>query len=185
MPTLFPRQTVEWKLEEPAAFRRLTLSLVGMAIVTGVTIRLLRALVLTRVGPSWGWLAGAFALLAILLCLATAAHLSNYPVRQWLWRAPAFAAAEAITEMVTSLALIALHLEAWGTTRADFEDWPRISAYTFYFRLIFVLGFALALAAVVQAVRYVLLRNEDRAGTVAAVHEEAERVAEEEQAQER
>lgn len=185
MPTLFPRQTVEWKLEEPAAFRRLTLSLVEMAVITGVVIRLLRALVLTRAGPSMWWLGGAFALLAVLLCLAATAHLSNYPVRQWLWRAPAFAAAEALAEMVTSLALIALHREAMGTTRADFADWPRLAAYTIFFRLVVVVGFALALAAVVQAVRYVLLRLEDRAGTVAAVHEEAERVSEEEQAQER
>ena len=181
MPSLFPRHTVEWKLEEPAAFRRLTLSLVEMAIITGIVIRLLRALALTRVGPSWGWLAGAFVLLAVLLFLAATAHLSNYPVRQWLWRAPAFAAAEALTEMVTSLVLIALHREAWGTTRADFHDWPRMAAFTFLFRLLVVVGFAAALAGVVQVVRYFLLRHEHRAGTVAAVHEEAERVAEEEE----
>ena len=183
MPTLFPRDTVEWKLEEPASFRRLTLSLVELAVLTGIVLRLLRALVLTRVGPSWGVLAGAFALLAVVLCLAVAAHLGNYPVRQWLWRAPAFAALEGAAEMATSLALIALQREAWGTTRADFHDWPMMAGYTFLFRLLVVVGFALALAAVVQAVRYVLLRHEHRGSTVAAVHEESERLAEAEHAQ--
>ena len=150
MSSLFPRHSVEWKLEEPPAFRRLTLSLVEMAVLTGLVVRLLRSIILTSVGPSW-WLVGSvLALLAVVLCLAATAHLSNYPVRQWVWRAPAFAAAEALTEMVVSLGLIAVHRESWGTTRADFHDWPRISAYTFIFRLIVVCVFAVLLAGVVQ-----------------------------------
>ena len=43
MTTFFPRQSVEWHLEEPAAFRRLSLSLVEMALATGIVLRLLRA----------------------------------------------------------------------------------------------------------------------------------------------
>ena len=36
MPSFFPRNTVEWHIEEPRAFRRFSYSLVEMAIVTGV-----------------------------------------------------------------------------------------------------------------------------------------------------
>ena len=47
--TLFPRSTMEVRLEEPAAFRRFTHSMVETAIVTGVAIRLYRALVENQV----------------------------------------------------------------------------------------------------------------------------------------
>ena len=62
MTNFFPRQTVAWKLEEPPAFRRLTLSVVEMAVLTGVVLRLLRSIALTQ-GPadSWIYLGGAFA----------------------------------------------------------------------------------------------------------------------------
>jgi hypothetical protein len=172
MPSLFPRQTVEWKLEEPASFRRLTLSLVETALLTGVVLRLLRVLLRAQVGASWMSLAAYVVALAVVLCLAATAHLSNYPVRQWVWRAPAFAALAAAAEMTISLALIALHREQWGTGRADFHDWPKMAAWTLLFRIAAVGVFALALAAVVQTVRFVLVKREHRESTLAAVHEE-------------
>ena len=46
MSSFFPRNTVEWRLEEPAAFRRLSLSLVEMALLAGIVLRVLRALTL-------------------------------------------------------------------------------------------------------------------------------------------
>lgn len=184
MPTFFPRHTVEWKLEEPASFRRLTLSLVEMAVVTGVVLRLLRALIFARMGPSWALLYGTYALLAIVLCLMATAHLSNYPVRQWLWRAPAFVGIEVAAEMVVSLVLIALNREMVGTARAHFHDWPVLAVRTLFYRFSAVAIFAVALAAVVQVVRYFLLRAEHRAGTVAAVHEERERIEAEHEAAE-
>ena len=176
MSSLFPRHTVEWKLEEPAAFRRLTLSLVEMAIITGVVVRLLRAIVLGWVGPSWWWVGSTYALLAVVLCLSAAAHLSNYPVRQWFWRVPAFVGVEVLTEMMVSLVLMALHREAMGTAQAHYHDWPTMALSTLKWRLTIVISFALVLAAVVQTVRYFLLRHEHRAGTVAAIHEEVERI---------
>ncbi|MFL5577503.1 MAG: hypothetical protein ACJ79S_16225 [Gemmatimonadaceae bacterium] len=172
MPTLFPRHSVDWKIEEPASFRRLTLSLVETALLTGVVLRLLRVLLRAEVGASWLSLAVYVVTIAVVLCLAATAHLSNYPVRQWLWRAPAFAALATAAEMVLSLALIALHREQWGTGRADFHDWPTMAAYTLLFRLAAVCVFALALAAVVQTVRFFLVRHEHRESTLAAVHEE-------------
>jgi hypothetical protein len=44
MSSFFPRHSVEWRLEEPQAFRRLSLSLVEMALLAGVILLLLRAL---------------------------------------------------------------------------------------------------------------------------------------------
>ena len=177
MPTLFPRHTVEWKLEEPASFRRLTLSLVEMAVLTDLVLRPLRVLLLSRLGPgSWLALGGGYALIAILLCLAATAHLSNYPVRQWLWRAPAFVGIEVAAEMVMSLVLIAFQREMIGSARANYHDWPVMAVRTLYYRFAAIALFVLALAAVVQVVRYFLLRHEHRAGTVAAVHEERERI---------
>ena len=173
MSAFFPRHSVAWKLEEPAAFRRLSLSLVEMAAVTGVVLRLLRPLILARAGASWAMVGGFYALIAVLICLMATAHLGNYPVRQWAWRAPAFVGVEVAAEMLTSLALIALHRETIGAAAlADFHDWPAMALRTLIYRFSVVASFALALAGVVQLVRYLLLRHEHRGHTVTAVHEE-------------
>jgi hypothetical protein len=173
MPDFFPRHSVAWKLEEPAAFRRLSLSLVEMAAITGVVLRLLRPLVLARAGTSWAMVGAFYAGIAVLICLMATAHLGNYPVRQWLWRAPAFVGIEVAAEMLTSLVLIALRRETLGATAlADFHDWPAMAVRTLIYRFGVVATFALALAGVVQLVRYLLLRHEHRDHTVAAVHEE-------------
>lgn len=53
MPSFFPQTTIEWHVEEPAAFRRLSLSLAEMALITGIVIRLLRALSFAYWRASW------------------------------------------------------------------------------------------------------------------------------------
>ena len=128
MPTFFPRATVEWRLEEPPAFRRLSLSLVEMAAITGIVLRLLRALAFTHGRASWLYYGVVFVAGTLLLVGMTTAHLANFPVRAWAWRAPAFAAVEVAGEMATSLLLIALRREPEGTARADFHDWPSMAA---------------------------------------------------------
>jgi len=45
MPNFFPIQTSELKFEEPKAFRRFSFSLIEMALVTGVLLRVYRVLV--------------------------------------------------------------------------------------------------------------------------------------------
>lgn len=173
MPDFFPRHSVAWKLEEPAAFRRLSLSLVEMAAITGVVLRLLRPLVLTRIGASWAMVGAFYAVVAVLLCLMATTHLGNYPVRQWLWRVPAFVGVEVAAEMLTSLLLIAARRETLGATAlADFHDWPAMAVRTLLYRSGVLFSFALALAGVVQLVRYALLKHEHRGHTVAAVHDE-------------
>lgn len=171
MANYFPRQTVVWKVQETPAFRRLTLSLVEMALVTGVLLRVYRALAYARAPQgSWLYLGGAIALGTLFLCAMATLHLGNYPVRHWVWRAPAFAALEAVAEALTSLVLVAVRRERIGTGVASYGDWPMLASQTLLFRILAVGLFALVLAGVVQVVRYTLLRREHRAHTAAAIH---------------
>ena len=186
MPAFFPRHTISWKaIEEPPAIRRLTLSLVEMAVITGVVLRVARAVAFTR-GPSesWVYFGSMIALGVVFLCAMATLHLGNYTLRQWVWRAPAFAAIEAATESLVSLGLIALGREPMGSERASFGDWLGMSLSTFTWRPALVLSFALALSGVVQLVRYLLLRRDHRVSTAEAVHHEAERQEAERRAEE-
>ena len=172
MTPFFPNTTVEFKIEEPRAFRVFSRSIVEMAIVTGVLLRLYRALAMTA-GPttSWWYFGLTFALgLLFILTMATL-HLGNFPLHRWLWRAPVFALIEAGTESLTSLALIFAHREPMGSDRAHPHDWFEIAARTFLWRVVVICAFALLLAGVVQFVRYLLLRRDHRLHTAVAVHE--------------
>jgi hypothetical protein len=173
MAPYFPRHTADWKIQEPPALRRFSMSIVEMAIVTGVLLRLYRALALTT-GPtgSWVYLGTTFVLGSFFFFGMATLHLGNYPLRHWLWRAPVFAAIEATVESLTSLGLILAHREPMGSERAHLHEWAGITASIFFWRLVGVAIFALVLAGVVQFVRYLLLRHENRVHTAVAVHEE-------------
>ena len=128
MPTAFPRNTVEWHLEEPAAFRRLSLSLVEMGLLTGIVLRLLRAFAFTHGRASVIVSIGAVVIWGLILVGMATAHLANFPIRRWSWRAPLFALVETGGEMITSLLLIWLGREPDGTARAHFHHWPSMAA---------------------------------------------------------
>ena len=102
MPTFFPRQTIELRLEEPKAFRRFSFSLVEMAIVTGILVRIYRVLILTHGSNHWIYLAGVSIVGVLFLLGMLTAHLANYPLHQYVWRAPMFAVVEVAAEMATS-----------------------------------------------------------------------------------
>lgn len=153
MSTFFPRQSIEWRLEEPAVFRRLSLSLVEMALITGIVLRLVRVVTFTHARESVLHFGGAIALWAVLLIGMTTAHLANYPLRRWFWRAPAFGLAVAAGEMATSLLLIALHREPNGTARADFSDWPSLAARALLHAELTICLWVLLLAGVIVVVR--------------------------------
>jgi hypothetical protein len=153
MSSFFPRQTVEWRVEEPAAFRRLSLSLVEMALLTGIVLRVLRALAFTHGRVSWLFYGFVFVVGTLVLLGMTTAHLANFPVRAWLWRAPVFALVEVIGEMTTSLLLIALRREPEGTSRADFHDWPSMSMRALLQSELTICLWALLLAAAIIFVR--------------------------------
>ncbi len=114
MPNFFPRQSVEWHVEEPAAFRRLSLSLVEMALATGIVLRLLRAFAFTHGRASLLLTVGAVFLWGLILVGMATAHLANYPIQRWAWRAPLFALVETAGEMATSLLLISLRPRGRG-----------------------------------------------------------------------
>lgn len=173
MPPFFPQVTGTFKLEEPPALRRFSMSIVGMAVVVGVLLRLYWAVVITE-GPNDSLLfAGAmFAVRLVALFGAVALHLGNFTLRHWIWRAPAFAAIEAVAESLTALALIAVNREPMGSARATFADWPSLAAGTLFWRVVAVVAFAALLAGVVQLVRYALLKRAHRGHTVSAVHHE-------------
>ena len=170
MNAYFPRHTTEWQLEEPAALRKLTLSLVEMALIAGVAIRLIRSIALTY----GGWFAlGAFALCVIILFGLLAAHLANYTIRTWLWRAPVFALIEAAAEITTSALLIAVGREPLGSQeRADFGDLSESAIQLIVGRLGIVCIFAAILAGVVYVVRLYLIKRERTASAAEAVRAE-------------
>jgi hypothetical protein len=159
MSTFFPKTTAQWHLEEPTVIRRFTLSLVEMAVLTGVTLRLYRALVSTQTSGSWVWFV-ALCFGILLLCAMATAHLANYPVQRWVWRAPLFVLIEVAAESLTSLLLIFVGREPSGTARAVWSDWLPLAGTTLWTRMVIVCGWALVLAFVVFVVRRTILREE-------------------------
>ena len=168
MPSFFPRQTSEIRFEEPKAFRRFSRSLVEMAIVTGVLIRVFRLLILTHGSNNWLYLGGSFAVGMILLLGLLTAHLANYPLHQSLWRAPLFAAIEVAAEMATSALLTALGREANGTDRAHWDDWVGMGLNALLTRGLAIVLWGLILAAVVSFVRRTIVHEDDEPDEVAA-----------------
>jgi len=164
MSTFFPRHSVEWRLEEPAAFRRLSISLVEMALLTGIVLRLLRALTFTHGRASWLFYGAAFLVGLLVLLGMTTAHLANWTLRSWVWRAPLFALVEVAGGMATSLLLIALRREPEGAVRAEFHDWPSMALRAFLQSELSICLWAALLAGVIMFVR--------RSGIAEGVEEE-------------
>jgi hypothetical protein len=159
MSSFFPKHTTQWHFEEPTVLRRFSLSIVEMALLTGVAMRLYRAVVTTQSSGSWLWFAG-FAGGILLLCAMATLHLANYPLHRWVWRAPLFVAIEVVAEAITSLVLIALHREPTGTARAEFGDWLPMMWNALLTRGLIVLTWTLVLAGVIWLVRHTILREE-------------------------
>lgn len=153
MNAFFPRNTAAFRVEEATSWRRISRTLPLIAALTGIVVRVYRALSLTY-GPRTNLLYVGVALgvgLVILLAGATV-HLGNYTWRRWTWRAPLFWLVEVAAESITSLLLIAIGIEALGSTRAVMRDWPGMLPGLLLWRGIVILGFTLVLALVVQLV---------------------------------
>lgn len=160
MSDFFPLHTATMRIEEPKAFRRFSLSLVEMALITGVLVRVYRSLVLTHGSNNFGYIAATMTLALVFIVFMATAHLANYPLQRWLWRAPAFAGLEVVGEMATSLLLIWLSREPNGTVRAHFDDWPSMAMRAALYRGAIVLVWSLILAAIVQVVRNRFIKEE-------------------------
>jgi len=152
----------EWDLEEPESFKKIARSPVELAAITGVLIRLFRALILTH-GPvdSWAYLGAALAAGAIFLFTMATLHLGRFPLKEWPWRAALFAIVETAAEMGTSLLLIAMHREPWGTVRAEYPDWQPMAVGVLFWRLVTVTLFALLLGGTMHLVRTKLMPEAD------------------------
>jgi uncharacterized protein YggT (Ycf19 family) len=155
-------KTSEWDLEEPAAFQRIARSPVELAVLTGVVIRLFRAVVLTRGNINSSYLAASLVLGTIFLLGMATLHLGRFPVREWPWRAPLFAIFETVGEMAVSLVLISLHREPWGTARAEFMDWQPMAVGVLFWRIVAVGVWAILLGLTVQFVRGRVLKETGR-----------------------
>lgn len=177
----FPRKTIAWGVvEDPTAVRRLSNSLPEMALLTGVVLRLYRAYVLSHGSPESGlWVGSTLVLGAVLLLVMLTAHLANYTVRHWWWRAPLFAALEAGTEIMMSLALTTLGLEKIGSGVAELSDWLPGAAQVLAWRVVLIIPFTVLLAIVVTIVRRLLLSHENRTSTAQRVSEARRAVVEE------
>lgn len=158
MPAYFPRHTIEMRLEEARSFRRLSFNLVEMALLTGIVGRFYRSVVLTHgSGSSWVVVVGTLVLGFAFIFSMTAAHLANYPLRKWVWRAPLFALVMVVGEMATSLLLIGVGREPLGTARAGFNDWVGMALSTLWTREVVVCVWALVLAVIVTLARRTML----------------------------
>ena len=152
----------EWDLEEPAAFARVARSPVELALITGVVIRLFRAVVLTHGNATTSYLGAALVLGSLFLLGMATLHLGRFPVREWPWRAPLFAVFETAGEMIVSLGLIALHREPWGTARAEFVDWQAMATGVVFWRVLGVSVWALLLGVTVSFIRGRVLKETGR-----------------------
>ncbi|HEY4303814.1 MAG TPA: hypothetical protein VGM82_05070 [Gemmatimonadaceae bacterium] len=161
MPSFFPRHTVELRIEEPQAFRKLSYKLVEMAIATGVLWRIYRVLAFTHGTNNWLYAAVVITFAAVFLVGMLTAHLANYPLHQYLWRAPAFAGIEVLAEMATSALLLAVGLEANGSVRAHWDDWPGMALNAVLVRGLIFIGWGLILAGVVKLVQRVGVQEDD------------------------
>lgn len=149
----FPLETLEWRALEPTTLRRLSISLVFMALFAGVVLRLVRLASLHQTGLMvlLSWIVG-LALLATFVTL----HLGNYPLRQWVWRAPAFALVQTAASLVTSALFVAMGMERLGSTSMGWGQLRMDVLPTLTRNMLAVCAFALILAAGVTIVRRVL-----------------------------
>ena len=152
----------EWDFEEPAAFTRIARSPVELAVITGVVIRLFRAVVLTHGTATSSYLVASLVLGTLFLLGMATLHLGRFPVREWPWRAPVFAIFETAGEMLVSLVLIALHREPWGTARAEFVDWQAMATGVVFWRVLGVSVWALLLGGTVSFIRGRVLKETGR-----------------------
>ena len=132
-----------------------------MAIVTGVLVRVFRLLVLTHGSNNWLYFGGTFALGMIVLLGMLTAHLANYPLHQYFWRAPTFALIEVASEMTVSALLIAAGREPNGTVLAHWDDWVGMGLNALLIRGIAIVVWGLILAGVVQLVRRTIVHEDD------------------------
>lgn len=162
MVRFFPERAIVWTDHELAWLRRWTLHPAGIGLATGVVIRCLNAVVMADGSSNARWTIVAvwYVIAVFVLCAVVTVHLGNYPVRQWLMRAPVFALWETAGGAVASAVLIVAHREYWGSAYAELGDWPTIVVSTLFWHMIEICLYSAMLAGVVEIARRVLLERE-------------------------
>lgn len=143
-----------WDAYEASAVRKFSRSLVAMAVVTGVTWRLSRA-VLLGTGPTDAPLFfGLVIALGVLMVFGMATlHLGNFPLKRWLWQVPLFALVESLAEIATSAMLIAAGREPRGSAFATWSDLSGTAITVLTTHLLVISLYGGVLALVVQGIR--------------------------------
>lgn len=154
MARFFPRDVIHWGEEHLHPLRAFAVRTLEPAGITGVVLRVYRALVLGATA-SEGWIAfvGSVVVGMLFLCGMLTWHLGNFPLKRWPLRVLAFIVIEAAAEMGTSYMLIALKRERIGSRLAEASDWWPMAFQTLTERAVFLVIFAAVLAASVQIVR--------------------------------
>ncbi len=157
MARFFPRDVVLWGEEHLHPLRAFAVRAIEPAFLTGLVLRLYRALVLGAT-MSAGWVAFVIGLTGgvLILCGMLTWHLGNFPTRRWPLRVVIFVLIEVVAEMGVSSLLIGLHRERFGSRVATWSDWWPMAAQTLVERAVVMIVFALVLAGCVQLVRRVL-----------------------------
>lgn len=160
MSRFFPREVIQWRDQRLHPLRAFSLSTLELAGITGVVVRVFRALVFTATMSSNAAILILGVVVGILFfCGMLTWHLGNFPLRRWPLRASAFWIIEAIAELGTSSVLIALKHEPLGTHLAVWHDWWSLAGQTLVANAIIVLIYSLILAGCVQIVRRTLDRK--------------------------
>lgn len=151
MPQFFPREMVQWSEEHLHPLRAFALRTFEPAGITGVVLRIWRAVVLA----SSDWVVFVLGLTAgvLFLCGMLTWHLGNYPVKRWPPRVLAFLVIELMAELGMSSLLIVMRKERIGSQLAQWSDWWPMAGQTVWQRTLVIVLFALILGAVVQLVR--------------------------------
>jgi hypothetical protein len=151
MSRFFPRDVVHWGEEKLHPLRAFAIRTIEPAGITGIVLRLWRAVVL--VPDQWLLFVLGLTTGVLFLCGMLTWHLGNFPIRRWPLRVLAFVLIEVIVELGMSSLLIVVHRERVGSRLATWADWWPMAGQTLWQRGLVVVLFSLILAVVVQIVR--------------------------------
>ena len=159
MSRYFPRDVIHWGEERLLPLRAFAIRTIEPAGITGIVMRLWRALLLGT--ENWMLFVAGVTVAQLFLCGMLTWHLGNYPVRRWPPRVLAFLVVEVTVELGMSSLLIALGRERLGSQLATWSDWWPLAAQTLLERGVVLVSFALVLALVVQLVRRTIDQRAD------------------------
>ncbi len=136
-----------------SVWRTMSRSTLELAGLTGVAVRVYRAVVLgSDAFSSWTALVGALIVAVILVCGVLTWHLSNFTIRRWPLRVALFLGVEVAAEFGMSSVLIALRREPIGSGLATWADWWPLAGQTLLERGLVMGAYATLLAGAMWVV---------------------------------